>query len=98
MTFAAYQQADRRLTLIKALESAAQYRANAYLLRRYCDTVGHVVSADVLAADLAWLAEGGLVVLDTQPDITVATLTTRGLDVATGRAHHPGVAKPSPAV
>lgn len=96
MSFAAYQTEDRRLTILRALESAAQYRANAMLLRRYCDHMGHVVSADKISADLAWLAEAELLTLERQPEITIATLTTRGLDVATGRAVHPGVQRPAP--
>jgi hypothetical protein len=95
MTFDEYQTEDRRLVLLRALEAAVQYRANAYLLRSYCDSVGHVVSAERLATDLAWLAEQGLVTLDRAP-ITVATLTARGLDVATGRAVQPGVKRPGP--
>ena len=95
MSFAEYQTTDRRLVLLKGLESAAQYRANAYLLRHFADSVGHVVSADRIEQDLAWLKEQGLITLETQP-ITVATLTERGLDVATGRAVVPGVQRPAP--
>ena len=95
MNFAEYQTEDRRLVLLRALEAAAQYRANAYLLRAYCDSVGHVVSAERLETDLAWLAEQGLVTIDRQ-SVSVATLTARGLDVATGRAVAPGVKRPMP--
>lgn len=95
MSFAEYQTADRRLVLLKGLQAAAQYRANAYLLRHFADSVGHVVSADRIAQDLAWLSEQGLITLDTQP-VVVATLTERGLDVATGRAVVPGVQRPAP--
>jgi hypothetical protein len=96
MSFAEYQTADRRLVLLKALESAAQYRANAYLLRRFADSLGHVVSADRIEQDLAWLAEQGLVTVEKTLEVTVATLTARGQDVATGRARVPGVQQPAP--
>jgi hypothetical protein len=96
MRFDEFQTQDRRLVILKGLESAAQYKANSYLLRRYCEAVGHVVSADQLATDLAWLREQGLVTAQADRDVTVATLTARGLDVATGRAHQPGVARPQP--
>lgn len=96
MSFAEYQTADRRLVLLKALESAAQYRANAYLLRRFADSLGHVVSADRIEQDLAWLAEQELVSIEKALDVTVATLTARGQDVATGRARVPGVQQPAP--
>ncbi len=94
--FATYQDADRRLVLLRGLEAAVQYRGPALLLRRFCDAVGHVVSAERIETDLAWLAEQGLLTLDTGAGVTVATLTTRGLDVATGRAKCPGVAQPQP--
>lgn len=96
MRFDEFQTQDRRLVLLKALENAAQYKANGFLLRRYCEAVGHVVSADQVATDLAWLAEQGLLTRQDEGAVTVATLTARGLDVATGRAHVPGVARPQP--
>lgn len=95
MRFDEFQTQDRRLVILKGLESAAQYKANGFLLRRYCEALGHVVSADQIATDLAWLAEQGLMTLD-GAQVSVATLTTRGLDVATGRANVPGVARPQP--
>jgi hypothetical protein len=87
---------DRRLTILKGLQAAVQYRANAFLLRRFCDTLGHVVSADRIEQDVAWLAEQGLVTVAKPEGVTVATLTGRGLDVATGSATTPGVARPQP--
>jgi hypothetical protein len=95
-TFSAFQDEDRRLVLLRALGAAAQYRANALLLRRYCDAVGHVVGADRIEADLAWLFDSGLVTLGGEGGVTVATLTARGLDVSTGRTQVPGVARPQP--
>ena len=98
MNYAEFETQDRRLVILKALAAAAQYRANAYLLRSFCDTMGHTASADRIAGDLAWLREAGLITTDqARPDVLLATLTTRGLDVADGRAEHPGVQKPRPA-
>lgn len=96
MKFDQYQTEDRRLVLLRALEHAAQYTANNYLLRSYCEAVGHTVSSDRLQGDLAWLAEQGLIELRTEKQISVASLTERGLDVATGRAQVPGVKRPEP--
>lgn len=96
MNFAQFQAEDRRLVILIALEAAAQYRANAYLLRRYCERVGHAVSADLLESDLAWLAEQQLVQREVQDTITVVTATRRGLDAAAGLAVVPGVARPQP--
>lgn len=100
MNFAQFQAQDRRLVILKALQAAAQYRANAYLLRRYCEAVGHAVSADVMEGDLAWLHEQQLVQREVQgvgqQAVTVVTATQRGLDVAEGLASAPGVARPQP--
>lgn len=95
-SFAAYQEHDRRLVLLRALSAAAQYRANALLLRRYCDAVGHVVGAERIDADLAWLADSGLLTVHAEGDVRIATLSARGLDVAEGRTVVPGVARPRP--
>lgn len=96
MNFEAFQTADRRLVILRALKAAAEYRANTILLRTYCDTVGHTVSADRIAGDVAWLAEQELVKTAQSGGITVAQLTERGLDVADGRTQVPGVARPRP--
>lgn len=95
-SFAAYQTEDRRLVLLRGLAQCAQYRANAYLLRRFCEAVAHVVSADRIEQDIAWLDEQGLVVRAHADGVTTATLTVRGLDVSTGAATVPGVQKPQP--
>lgn len=95
-TYKDFQTEDRRLVLLKGLENSAQYRANAFLLRRYCDAVGHVVGADRIEQDIAWLDEQGLVERSRANDVTLARLTERGLDVATGRTQVPGVQQPQP--
>ncbi len=97
MNFAKFQQEDRRLSLLLALDNAAQYKANHYLLLRYLGSVGHSVSHDTLRTELQWLAEQGLVTLaNSSDDIVVATLTTRGMDVANARTLVPGVSRPQP--
>lgn len=96
MNFAQFQTEDRRLVLLRALHAAAQYSANAYLLRRFAESLGHTVSADRIEADIAWLAEQGLVTHKAPEGVTVATLTQRGQDVADGSATVPGVARPRP--
>lgn len=96
MSFAKFQLADRRLTLLLALEAAAEYKANHYLLQRFCGSVGHSVSLDAIVADLTWLQSVQLLSLEHHNDVVVATLTTQGLDVAAGRSVVPGVARPAP--
>ena len=91
-----FQTQDRRLVLLRGLQNSAQYRANAFLLRRYCEAVAHVVSSDRVEQDIAWLHEQGLVVREQLGGVTLATLTVRGLDVATGATKVPGVQAPQP--
>lgn len=96
MSYADVMDQDRRLTVLKALESSAGYRAAQFLLVRYCEQFGHAVSVDRIRTDLTWLKEQGLIKLETPEGVFVATLTQRGLDVANGRSDVPGVAKPQP--
>lgn len=96
MSFRDVMTEDRRLTLLKGLENATAYKAAQFLLGRYCEQFGHTVSQDQIRTDLAWLREQGLVTVDEPEGVYVATLTSRGLDVATGRARAPGVARPQP--
>jgi hypothetical protein len=96
MNFAEVETEDRRLVILRGLKAAAHYSANAYLMRRYCESVGHTVSADRIESDIAWLAEQGLLKREVRDTVTVATLTQRGQDVADGSATVPGVARPRP--
>ena len=95
-TYAQHIEEDRRLTILILLQEAAGYEANQFLLQSALDGFGHIVSMDRLRSDLAWLAEQGLVVVEATGGVPIAKLTARGLDVAQGRAIHPGVKRPRP--
>lgn len=95
--FPAFLTEDRRLAILRLLESQEGYRANDSVLHTALDRLGHSVSRDVVRGDLSWLEEQGL--LSTEliaGTVLVATATQRGADVATGRTRHPGVKRPSP--
>jgi hypothetical protein len=88
---------DRRLSLLLVLDQTPGYSANAFLLRDAIGQIyGHNASLDQVRGDIAWLAEQALVTSRTVGDVTLATLTARGVDAATGRASVPGVKKPMP--
>ena len=88
---------DRRLSILLVLAEAPGYSANAFLLRdAIAEIYGHNASVDQVRTDLAWLGEQGLVEAKTTGDVTIATLTARGADVAGGRASVPGVKRPMP--
>lgn len=97
MNFQTTLTEDRRLSLLLVLAETPGYSANAFLLRDAIGSIyGHLASVDQVRVDLAWLAEQGMVAARTTGDVTLATLTTRGADVAAGRATVPGVKKPLP--
>ncbi len=85
-----------RLTVLLSLEEDPGYSHNEQVLRMMLAAVGHDVSHDRLRAELCWLEEQGLVRLSGVSGLTIAKLTNRGEDVALGRAHIPGVARPGP--
>ena len=97
MTFQTTLTEDRRLSLLLVLEQTPGYSANAFLLRDAIGQIyGHNASLVQVRGDIAWLAEQELVTSRTVGDVTLATLTARGVDAATGRANVPGVKKPMP--
>lgn len=95
-SFAAHVAADRRLAILRILEGSGEYRANQYLIQKLLGEIGHAASLDTLKTDLAWLAEQGLLELETVGGVDIPQLLARGLDVACGRAVIPGVARPMP--
>lgn len=95
-SFAELQRADRRLVILRLLMEEHQYRASEMILWRALELFGHAVALDVVRVDMDWLAEAGLLTVQTVADIHIATLTTHGLDAATGRATVSGVQRPAP--
>lgn len=87
---------DQRLVILRALVEMPGYEANESILHTVVGEFGHSISRDTVRAHLAWLDEQGLVSLREVAGIRIARLSERGGDVAAGRAHVPGVKKPSP--
>ena len=85
-----------RQRTLAALTCAPRYTGHAYLLRDRLTECGLAVGGDLLAAELQWLADAGLVTLETVEGAHIATLTGRGLDVAEGRVTVAGVHRPLP--
>ncbi|MCS4503881.1 hypothetical protein NYO91_07295 [Arhodomonas aquaeolei] len=96
MSYAQLVTEDRRLVLLKLLAESEGYTANEHLLATALPGFGHSVSHDRVRTDLDWLAEQGLVTVERPGEVHVATLTTRGSDVAFGRARIAGVKRPAP--
>ena len=87
--------ADQRLVILRSLVDAGG-EANESILQDCLDAYGHRVSRDQVRTHVAWLAEQGLVVIETVGSYMVATLTGRGQDVSEGRTTVPGVKRPRP--
>lgn len=94
--FAAHVAADRRLAILRILEGSPEYRANLYLVQRLLGETGHAASLDTLNADVAWLAEQGMLELEAVGGVQIPQLIARGVDVACGRSIVPGIARPMP--
>lgn len=95
-TFAQLQAEHRRLSTLHFLDAAPGMALNAPLIRSALESVAVLASLDQVEADLAWLAEQLLVTLERVGNVTVATITERGRDVAAQRASVPGVARALP--
>lgn len=92
--FGAHLAEDRRLVILRVLFESAAFTANEYILQRMLEEFGHAASMDKVRTDIAWLKEQELVTSDTAGGVTIAKLTGRGEDVATGRTTVPGVKRP----
>ena len=97
MSLADLEREHRRLVILRALADDPDYSINQYVLHGLLGEYGHSIATDVVAADLAWLEEQGLLTTDEAgARMIVAKATVRGVDVGLGRARHPGVARPRP--
>mgnify|MGYP000664016558 CR=1 FL=1 len=96
---------NRRLAILRFLSEEQDYAMNTSTLQAALRAIGHGVPRDTVEADALWLAEQGLAPeeicarlndLTGRVDVTVLTVTPRGVEVAQGIAGHPGVDRPLP--
>ncbi|UQZ88309.1 hypothetical protein C4J81_15425 [Deltaproteobacteria bacterium Smac51] len=89
---------DRRLVFLCLLSQEGDYSSNNYVMKEALAATGHSVSGDQVATDAAWLSEQGLITTQKNPlpNMSVFRITSRGRDVAKGRAVVPGVKQPEP--
>ncbi len=92
------QQQHRRLAILTILADDTNYSVNDRLLQQILalDEHSQSVSMDLLRTDLMWLEEQGLLTTRQLPTGYIASLRTRGLDVAKGAVIAPGIARPAP--
>jgi len=87
---------DRRLVILRTLESSSGYEANESMTAMIVRQFGHGVSRDQIRTDFGWLKEQGLITVEEIATVQIATLTQRGLETAQGFVTTPGVKRPSP--
>lgn len=95
-TLAQRVQEDQRLVILRVLNDAPGCTANEAILHAFLGDIGHECSREKVRTELAWLCEQGLVTYEELVTVMVARITERGIDVATGRARVPGIARPTP--
>lgn len=98
MSIADIQNEHQRISILHALFSQNDYRANDSIIQMVCDRFGNNMSTDTVKVQLAWLEEQSLVVTEKVGEYTVAQITKRGLEVQQGRASVPGVKRPLPSL
>lgn len=97
MTYVERVAASQRLCILRCLEQAPGYSVNDSILTDVVNDFCPPIGRDKVRTELAWLSEQGLVTLRHVTDtLSVATATTRGVDVAQGRVTVPGVDRPGP--
>lgn len=94
MSFQTDLHEDQRLVILRTLAEMNGYQANESILQMVLDKYGHNISRDLVLSHLQFLQEQGLVSLEDVNGIQVATLNSRGEDVAAGRATVSGVKRP----
>ncbi|MGE4302460.1 MAG: hypothetical protein AB7E24_00330 [Novosphingobium sp.] len=90
------QDGHIRLAMLRLLSDLPGYCANDSVLHQAVNAMGLSCTRDQVRGHLTWLAEQRLVTVVEASQLTVATLTERGGEVAAGRSVIDGVQRPSP--
>ncbi len=86
----------RRLAILRHLEACTDYTSNASILTDVLDHVGVASTRSQVITELQWLKDNGFITTQENGDFVVATATLTGAEIATGRATHPEIQRPSP--
>ena len=91
-----HQSRHRRLSILRALAEAPEYRTNDSLLTTIVNDFGIVSTRDQVRTDMTWLRDQGFVGLRETAGVLIATLSEAGGEIAAGRRSDPGIARPAP--
>lgn len=95
MSFKETVKQDQRLVILRSLNDLSG-TANDSVLQKILAQWGHRISRDQVKTHLYWLNEQELVEIESVMSTDVATITSRGVDVADGLSRVPGVGVPRP--
>jgi hypothetical protein len=84
-----------RLALLRALDDSPGGRGHESLLVDLVGAVHIAADRDQVRAELIWLADANLVVIEVVADSLVAVILEQGRRVATGLNDHAGVKRPA---
>lgn len=96
MSYSETVQRHARIAILRYLAEQPDYSLNDSMVRELLGQLAIAYTRDQVRAELAWLAEQGLVTIEELRDLQIAKITERGDDVAKGRATVPGIKRPGP--
>lgn len=85
----------RRLAILRHLAESSDYTSNVSILSKVLQGVGVSSTRDQVITEIGWLVEQGFATQAEENGLIVATVTVRGVEIASGTANHPGVQRPS---
>ena len=94
--FVTHWRKHLRITILRLLAAAPGYCLNESLLHGHLPRLSFSCTRDQVRTEISWLGQQGLVHVESEGDLLIASLSTAGLDVAEGRGTHPDVQRPSP--
>ena len=90
-----YLRRHRRLSMLRTLEQAPQYRSNESMITQVLNSMAIATTRDQVRTELLWLEEQGFVTTEDVHGLLIAEATQAGQEIALGRRTHPDIEKPS---
>ena len=87
---------EQRLLILQALQQDTDYRVNDIMLQAWLEEMGMNPSMDKLHTEMQWLEEQDMLTIEHIKTMQIATITQRGLDLASGKSRNQGVARIKP--
>jgi hypothetical protein len=87
---------NRRLHILKCLQSTPSYRRSTALLQGMLARIGLSASLSVIDNDVLWLERVDLVITEGLGDYLMVLLRKEGIEVADGVVTMKGIARPLP--